>query len=418
MDFSDFHPERVLGFLPHELDYTHLRMIWRRWKKKAHLKILGRPMTPFGIDSLDRAISIAFRVKGDLVPDFRLIDYLVTVMSTDESPALDGRLGNTERLKKDLADLGVFDEKMSLYLLYRLREFSRMGFSGFEGRHYSLFESLDGDMANAANLQTLITALAFKLALHGKVTHSHIPDNPFVESERRQIFFGAAIGLPTFFVLGATQNQFMKRIMERTKDVRYSRRYPGYLRVYHRQYRLALLSLLREEGESLIEMLNLKETGDDLARRLDNPAEFSVAEKLTRVIVREAGARSPMDLDAEEFNMAAERYYRSVLTKRHLFEGLNFLQEDLRSLDSGFILGGDDYRGAILYAIGDRRPSEFLEAVRDEVSSERASPADLKKGINLLLISVHHDTADALKKLGSANNSENDSASICGEGNR
>ena len=33
LDFTDFHPEKALGFLPHELDFTHLRMIWRRWKK-------------------------------------------------------------------------------------------------------------------------------------------------------------------------------------------------------------------------------------------------------------------------------------------------------------------------------------------------------------------------------------------------
>ncbi|MDP3481641.1 MAG: hypothetical protein Q8R88_17895, partial [Desulfoprunum sp.] len=32
IDFADFHPEKVLGFLPHELDYTHLRMLWRRWQ--------------------------------------------------------------------------------------------------------------------------------------------------------------------------------------------------------------------------------------------------------------------------------------------------------------------------------------------------------------------------------------------------
>ena len=37
--FGDFHPEKALSFLPFELDYTHLRMIWRRWRKKAHLKV-------------------------------------------------------------------------------------------------------------------------------------------------------------------------------------------------------------------------------------------------------------------------------------------------------------------------------------------------------------------------------------------
>ncbi len=57
LDFQDFHPEKVLGFLPHELDYTHLRMIWRRWKKKAGMKFLGYSLTPFGPESLDRAIS-------------------------------------------------------------------------------------------------------------------------------------------------------------------------------------------------------------------------------------------------------------------------------------------------------------------------------------------------------------------------
>ena len=33
--FSDFHPEKVLGFLPHELDSTHLRFLWTNWKQKA-----------------------------------------------------------------------------------------------------------------------------------------------------------------------------------------------------------------------------------------------------------------------------------------------------------------------------------------------------------------------------------------------
>ena len=55
LDFNDFHPEKALGFLPHELDYTHLRMLWRRWQKKANLSICGKSITPFGpawIDNL------------------------------------------------------------------------------------------------------------------------------------------------------------------------------------------------------------------------------------------------------------------------------------------------------------------------------------------------------------------------------
>jgi hypothetical protein len=72
--YTDFHPERALGFLPHELDYTHLRMLWRRWQKKASLSILGRPVTPFGPPWIDNLVSGLFRLKGDFVPDYRLVD--------------------------------------------------------------------------------------------------------------------------------------------------------------------------------------------------------------------------------------------------------------------------------------------------------------------------------------------------------
>jgi hypothetical protein len=73
-----------------------------------------------------------------------------------------------------------------------------MGFSGFEGRHYSMFHSIMNDMAYAINLQILITALAYKYIVNGTITHQSIPDNPSIESERRQIIFGQAIGIPTF----------------------------------------------------------------------------------------------------------------------------------------------------------------------------------------------------------------------------
>ncbi len=92
-DFADFHPERVLGFLPHELDYTHLRMLWRRWKAKADIRFCGRPVTPLGPPLLDRAISRIAGLSGDFVPDFRLIDYLVGLLSTERSAALNGDAG-------------------------------------------------------------------------------------------------------------------------------------------------------------------------------------------------------------------------------------------------------------------------------------------------------------------------------------
>ena len=393
--FSDFHPERALGFLPHELDYTHLRMIWRRWQKKARLSVCGRPLTPFGPEWLDQSVSRLFRLKGDFVPDFRLIDYLVCVMSTDRSPALDGNLGNGSRLRHDLADLGVFDSQMSVYLLYKLREFAAMGFSGFEGRHYSLFESLEDDLGGAADLQNLITLLAFRYLAEGKLIHGHIPDDPSVESERRQIFFGAAIGIPTFYVHKESGNLFLRKILLRTRNVRASNRYPGYLRVQNREYCRALVQILLEDGAGLIELLGLEETMADLMARLEHPERHSAAGKLTRGILDSTHARTPLQLTARDFNVGAERFYRETLRRRHLAEGLCFLEEDCRRADLAATNLADGVREALAMILEGESATRFLAGAQREVHGERASVDTLRKLIGLLLVTVHQDTAEA-----------------------
>ena len=417
LGFPDFHPEKVLGFLPHELDYTHLRMIWRRWKKKAKLRIFGQPVTPFGVDPIDKALTTLFRVKGDFVPDFRLIDYLVSVMSTNKCPALDGKPGNIDRLRKDLSDLGVFDEKMAPYFLYRLREFSKMGFSGFEGRHYSLFQNMGTDMANAVNLQILVTALAFKLALLGRVSHHDIPDDPFIESERRQAIFGSAIGIPTFYVLKETSNVFMKRILEHTRGLRQSRRYPDYLRVYNQEYLIGLIRLIQAEGSDLVEMLDLKEAINDLGRRIQEPQEFSATGRFTNAILDIVGAKAPMNVNADVFNLSAETYYRSDLKRSHILEGLNFLREDLFLLDrSGEILN-ENYSEAVVYALKDREMWKFLEGAGDDVLNERISLNTTKELIDLIIITIHHDEQETAKTLRRTPAHENNTPPICGKRN-
>lgn len=398
-DFADLHPERVLGFLPHELDYTHLRMIWRRWRKKADLNVFGYRLTPFGPQWVDHALSLIFRLKGDWVIDSRLIDYPVVLMSTERSPALNGTLGNVERLKSDLAALGVFDTKMSLYLLYRMREFAVMGFTGFEGRHYSLFESLTADLSQAVNMQVLITALAIKYQAQGKLTHAHIPDIPFVESERRQIFFAAAIGVPTFFVHGETQNHFLREILRRTTKSRPSRRYPKFLRVFINDFRQALLQTLIEDGADLIEMFRLQETIKDLKARLDDPSDNSAIGKLISGMLSGVNRRSPMQLHAEEFNRLAENYYRNKLRRHHLVEAFKILIEDLRSLELIEANFDDETKQALHQCLGGRSAVEFAEGIQDEVIDERTSEAEILMLINLMLLSIRHDMQVAEKTL-------------------
>ena len=391
MDFGGFHPETALGFLPHELDYTHLRMLWRRWKKKAHLKVFGHPVTPFGPEWLDRSIGSLFRLKGDFIPDFRLIDYFAALLGTDRSPALDGTLGNGDRLKQDLSELGIFDRKMSLYMLYRLREFNAMGFSGFEGRHYSLFESNTEDMAQAADLQTLLNALAFKYIVKYGIRHSHIPDSPSLESERRQIFFGTAIGIPTFFVRKGTANLFLRRIVEKCDNVRDSRRYPGTLRIYNMEYRRALVRMLREDAADLIEMLGLENTVEALVLRLERPEEHSAFGKLTRSILDSLNVRNPMKVSAGEFNRAAEDHYRGALRKKHIEEAFDFLRDDAKELDSRH--GERDWSHGAEGSVGlkSRSALEFVSAIERDILEETATADELKTLVNLVLTTIRDD---------------------------
>ncbi|MEI6215255.1 MAG: hypothetical protein WCP10_14210 [Desulfuromonadales bacterium] len=389
--FNDFHPERALGFLPHELDYTHLRMIWRRWKKKADLSIFGQPLTPFGPQLLDRLFSTLFRLKGDFVPDFRLVDYLVCLLSTERSPGLDGQIGNSERLRRDLADMGVFDEQMSVYLLYKQREFSKMGFSGFEGRYYSQFGNFLDDMGRAADLQTLITAQAYKYMALG-THHGHIPDGPSLESERRQIFFGTAIGIPTFFVRRNSTNAFLSKILKKTEGIRSSHRYPGYLRVQVGEYRKALVMVLREDAADLIELMNLHETINDLEMRINDPDRHSAAARLTDGILSEVNARSPLNVNAREFNAAAEQYYRTTLRRQHMDEAINILDHDCRTLDRESGALDQQQRMALRVVLQGDDASRIVESARQDVLNDQADISTLLRLMNLVLLTVYHDS--------------------------
>jgi hypothetical protein len=389
LDFYDFHPERALGFLPHELDYTHLRMIWRRWKRKARIKFFGHSLTPFGPVWLDRAISKLLGLKGDLVHDFRLIDYLVALLSTDESPSLDGNLDNEMRLKSDLSEMGIFDRHMPLYMLLRLRQYKGMGFSGFEARHYSLFKGFDRDMKPAVDLQRLVTMLAYHYILTGTVTHADIPDSPTVESERRQFFFGAAIGIPTLYVLKRSKNRLMARILKYCYHTRYSRRYNGYLRVPAIEYQRALIRMLKKDGRHLIEMLGLETTVDDLSQRINDPESHSVANRVVRQI-SDGGRRTVLQTSGQEFNQAAEQYYRDKLRVDHMREAFAAFRKAARELDSWESWRKGNYNKALLWLLDGTNTDQFLVSIRRDALSESLPEQVIQKMIYLLLLVLNH----------------------------
>jgi len=397
LSFKDFHPEKVLSFLPHELDFTHLRMIWRRWKKKASLNILGRTLTPFGPEWVDRLTSRIFGLKGDVVPDFRLIDYFACLMSSDESPALDGRPGNDTRLKKDLDDMGIFDMRMPMYLLYRMRKHSDMGFSGFEGRYYSMFDNPGEDLTHAINLQMLITALCYQYILTGQVDHLDIPDDPFTESERRQIFFGTAIGIPTFYVSMDSTNRFLSNILSHTKKSRKSNRYPRYVRVKNQEYRMGLLSMLKEDGKELIRELGLEKTMADLENRLTHHVESSVSSKLSQGIMghisrkKKKTIKNPMKIPAEEFNSMAEDYYRNGLRTKHIQEALGQMKQDIEKMELWVTYREPVFKDVVCSILGSESPVDFLNRIKDPILNDRASEKDILAMARLLILQIYFD---------------------------
>ncbi len=388
LDFMDFHPEKILGFLPHELDLTHVRMLWRRWKKKGRFKVFGRALTPFGPEWLDRLINQVFRFKGDFVPDFRLLDYPVALLSTDQCPGLDGLPGNDSRLLSDLMDQGVFDHRMPIYRLWRLREFSKMGFSGVEARYYSQFAGTLQDVPDAVCLQTLITALAYRLMAEGRVRHVDIPDTPHAESERRQIFFGSAIGLPTFYVRKDSASVFMNHLLERVERTRPSRRYPGFIRVTVQEYRKALVRYLKEEATGLVESLNAGPVLDDLARRLQPAQPGSAAARLSEDIRSELGGKPVHRCSGDEFNAAAERYYRETLRRRETEQALSVMEDDLYRLQASAEAHPDLQEVLGQIAPGGSAADAFYSMKEGVLNGSLDGPA-LERMIHLLLLIIN-----------------------------
>ncbi|MBF0211524.1 MAG: hypothetical protein HQK68_11645 [Desulfamplus sp.] len=394
LDFEDFHPEKILGFLPHELDFTHLRMLWKEWKKKAGLKIFSQPITPFGPESIDQFISKIFSLKGDIVPDFRLIDYFAAVMSTDENSALNGKEGNEKGLAMDLQDMGIFDARMSLYMLLRLRKNSIHGFSGIEARYYSTFESLFADLGDGIQIQRLIMMLAWKLILEEKITHEDIPDTPEVESERRQIFFGAAIGIKSVFIKEDTPNKFLQNILsiiqKRAKLTR-SIKYSGYYKLKIKDYLIALLQMLEQEGAILVNSPELSRCIKNLKKRIESPSGTQVYDRMVAEIMKKEGGKKPMDMRAEEFNQACERYLRDDLRKKHITEGVRILEEDIQVLDLWASFRDPACKAVLFSIIGDESAADFLSKHKQQIIDETAEEDVLEKMIQLIVLTIERN---------------------------
>jgi hypothetical protein len=262
-----------------------------------------------------------------------------------------------------------------------------MGFAGFEGRHYSQFQSFRCDLEPAATLQVLLSALALQYIFRDDIRHADIPDTPRIESERRQIFFSAAIGIPTVYIHRQSRNRFLGRLLQEVRATRLSRRYPGYIRVKVAEYRLALIRVLRREARDLVAQFGAEEILADLEVRLRTPGA-SAADRLTRGILDTAGARTPLKLPAEDFNQAAEQYYRDTLRRRQMEEGLDVLQEDLAAIDAPQAWRQGRYNRPLYQLLKGQSAEAYVSRHRQALLFEMASEETLEKLIHLFILST------------------------------
>jgi hypothetical protein len=279
-------------------------------------------------------------------------------------------------------------------MLYKPREYQRVGFSGFEGRFYSLFADGQLDLAHAVELQRLITVLAYHYVASGAVSHAHIPDSRFVESERRQFFFAGAMGLRAVYVRRDTPNLFLQRILGHCQRARPSTRYSGYVKVYLQDYQQALVNLLRADAAPLIVSEELEDVIEDLESRVRASQTYSAAARLNKDILAEAGARHPFAVRASEYNAAAERYYRGALKRRYLEQALDAFEADLGALETEN-RADQSLRRALVAILGDETPLAFLRKRRVAVLAADLPEAELLKLLRLLLVSIHRDASHA-----------------------
>ncbi|HZD31124.1 MAG TPA: hypothetical protein VE779_05620 [Candidatus Angelobacter sp.] len=382
IDFADFHPEKLLSFLPHELDFTHLRLMWREWKEKARMRVLGRTVTPYGPQGVDNFRASVFGLRGDLVPDYRLLNYPVAWLATENSSALDGEPGNVSRLVAELDELGVVDRRLAFYMPVRLREFGRMGFSGFEGRYYSLFPTFQRDMAPAGDLQQLLLMVAYRLALDGTITPEDIPDDPTSESERRQPFFYAAAGLPAFYVHKKSRNGLLKDILPHCKRTRSSWRHPDYLRVSIRDYREALVTWLELNARDTIDQAEAKLTMIELRFRLADPG-LQAHQRTTGGAMEAAGGGNPMALRSREFNRVAEQHYRETLRRANLAEAVEQLREEAVALAK---VEHPELGALVRFGVRVQDPVRFLDTIAERLVNDELTAQEVATVLNLLLL--------------------------------
>jgi hypothetical protein len=143
--------------------------------------------------------------------------------------------------------------------------------------------------------------------------------------------------------------------------------------------------------------------------RIREPDQQSAAGRLTAGILTEVNAVTPLRVNAREFNAGAEQYYRTTLRRRHIQEGLQYLQQECSQLERE---PDQPLRSALRVVLQGQDAGRFVAGATDDVLSEQANVATLKRLMNLLLLTVHQGRVSSAQVCENQRSAQDDSASV------
>ena len=179
----------------------------------------------------------------------------------------------------------------------------------------------------------------------------------------------------------------MQKILAHVQNIRRSNRYRGYLRVRVKDYRLALLKVLQEDGGNLLNTLKVSDHLRTLEQRFYNGTPTALSKIIDGVSMELPQKKDPFRVSADTFNSGAEEYFRGNLRKSHLREGLNVLIEDCRSLDAK----REDNLSRVMKNISRQSGvGQYIAEKADDVISEQADADTLQNLLHICLAVIHN----------------------------
>jgi hypothetical protein len=160
------------------------------------------------------------------------------------------------------------------------------------------------------------------------------------------------------------------------------------------EYRMALLDFIESEGRDLIEMFGASDLLRDLRARILGP-DLGAGGKLTSRILQHTGARTPLALRAQDFNMGAEDVYRGQLSRSHLAEALEYLLKDCETVKNFGCLPGRFCHTGLSSLLGGRDMIEFVREAQSELkrTGELGGCRLVLTQLLLLVIGMHGENA-------------------------